>query len=160
MKKYPMTEQGFQILKDKIHKLKTIDRPKIIESIVDARKKGDLKENSEYHAAREQQSLLELKISNLENKLNQAHIIYTSYINFQEKKVVFSSFVSLLNLKNKKKSVYQIVGEEEANFNEGKISIKTPIAKALLGRSINDIVNIKTPSGYINYKIENITISK
>ena len=138
-------------LRDELLKLKA-ERPEIIKSIAEAREHGDLKENAEYHAAREQQGLVEAKIKDIESKLNNAEIIdssQTSEIN----EVVFGSTIELLNIDDKKKITYTLVGEDEADFSQNKISFNSPIAKGLIGKKVGDDILIKIPRGDLNFRI-------
>ncbi len=151
-KKIPVTVTGMEMLRKELHELKTVLRPKIIHDIATARAHGDLKENAEYHAAREQQSFVEGKIHELEHKLAHAQIIDISKID-NEGKVIFGSTVQLINVDTDAEVTYQIVGDEEANLKQGKISINSPIARALIGKMQGDVVNVQTPSGLISYEI-------
>lgn len=155
MNKIPMTIKGYEKLHVELKKLKNVVRPKIIYAISESRKHGDLKENAEYHAAREEQAFCEKRIKDIESKLYHAQIIDIKNISFNGK-VVFGSTVSVLNLNSKKEFVFCIVGDDEANFKDGLISINSPIARSLIGKKILDIVAVDTPSGTIKYKILNI----
>lgn len=148
----PMTIQGELTLRKELKDLKSSRRPKIISAIAEAREHGDLKENAEYHAAREQQSFVEGRIKVLEAKLSRAHIIDVTKI-VNTGRVVFGATITLLNLETGKKITYQIVGEEEADIKEGKISVVSPLARALVGKRKNDTLEVETPSGIIDYKI-------
>lgn len=152
MEKNPMTKEGFEKLKQTLNNLKTIDRIKIINDIKVAREHGDLKENAEYHAAKEAQFILEKKIKNIENKIINAQIINSSEI-YQQNKILFGSSVELINMHNNKKYTYKIVGEDEADIKNNKISIKSPLARALLQKSEDDTINLELPNGIIKYKI-------
>ncbi|HIH2762962.1 MAG TPA: transcription elongation factor GreA [Candidatus Azoamicus sp.] len=152
MEKNPITKEGFEKLKQTLNNLKTIDRIKIINDIKVAREHGDLKENAEYHAAKEAQFILEKKIKNIENKIINAQIINSSEI-YQQNKISFGSNVELINMHNNKKYNYKIVGEDEADIKNNKISIKSPLARALLQKSESDIINLELPNGIIKYKI-------
>ena len=152
MKKNPITQEGFEKLKQTLNKLKTIDRIKIINDIKTAREYGDLKENAEYHAAKEAQYLLEKKIQELENKIINAQIVNNSEIH-QHDKIFFGSMIELINLNDDKKYKYKIVGEDEADIKNNKISIKSPLARALLQKSEGDVINLDLPNGTIKYKI-------
>lgn len=155
MSKVPMTVAGAASLRAELHDLKTVARPKVIIDIATARAHGDLKENAEYHAAREQQSFIEGRIRDFESKLSMAQIIDISGLE-NTGKVIFGATVKLLNIEDDKTVVYQIVGEEEANIKVGKISISSPIARALIGRSEGDVVDVKAPSGTISYEIDSV----
>ncbi len=153
--KIPMTRGGEKKLAAELHHLKTVERPRIIEAIAEARAHGDLKENAEYHAAREQQSFTEGRIAELESKLSQAHVIDVTNIP-QDGKVVFGVTVELIHLENDSKVTYQIVGDDESDIKAGKIAISTPIARALIGKHKSDVVLVKTPSGEIEYEIADV----
>jgi transcription elongation factor GreA len=152
MAKNPITQEGFEKLKQTLNKIKTIDRIKIINDIKTAREHGDLKENAEYHAAKEAQYLLEKKIQELENKIINAQIINSSEIH-QDDKIYFGSIIELINMNDDKKYKYKIVGEDEADIKNNKISIKSPLARALLQKSKDDIINLDLPNGVTKYKI-------
>jgi transcription elongation factor GreA len=155
MEKNPITQDGFEKLKNTLNKLKTIDRIKIINDIKIAREHGDLKENAEYHAAKETQYLLEKKIKELEKKIIYSQIIDVSKI-YQKNKILFGSTIKLINLEKNKKHTYKIVGEDEADIKNNKISIKSPLAKALLQKSEGEIINLSLPNCIIKYKIVEI----
>lgn len=150
-----MTLQGAEKLRKELNELKMIHRPKIIASIAEARKYGDLKENAEYHAAREQQAFYECRIKDIELQLSHAEIIDITKIPFKNR-IIFGSTVTLLNLNNYNKYTYRIVGDDEANYKNKLISITSPLARGLIGKQIHDIISIKTPSGNIKYKILNV----
>ena len=152
MSKTPMTVKGAEKLRAQLHELKTVDRPRITKAIAEARAHGDLSENAEYHAAREQQSFAEGRINAIESALAEAQIIDVTKID-AEGRVVFGATVDLLNMETNKEVTYQIVGEEEADINEGLISITSPIARALIGKSEGDAVDVNAPSGIIEYEI-------
>lgn len=155
MIKNPMTKNGFSILQNTLNKLKNTDRPRIINSIKEARAHGDLKENAEYTAAKEEQFLIEKKIKEIEEKISNAEIIDVK--NFENNgKIIFGTTVEITNLNTKEKNTYKIVGEDEADIKDHKISIKSPIARALILKSKNDTVKIKTPSGILEYKITDV----
>ncbi|WP_343188081.1 transcription elongation factor GreA [Buchnera aphidicola (Ceratoglyphina bambusae)] len=148
----PITILGYKKLKDKLYDLKNFKRKKIIDDIKKARQHGDLKENAEYHAARNEQSFCEGKIKEIENKLSNVNIIDITKIP-NKNKVVFGVTVSILNTKTKKKFVYKIVGEDEANFKNNFISVISPISRGLIGKFVGDNVLINTPKGKMKYKI-------
>ena len=152
MQKHPMTVQGAQALKNELHRLKTIERPRIIESIATARAHGDLKENAEYHAARDEQSFMEGRIQDLEAKLADAQVVDISKLPNQGK-VVFGTTVRLCHIESEEEVVYQIVGEDEADLKLHKISYSSPIARALIGKEVDDAVVVKTPGGIVEYEI-------
>jgi transcription elongation factor GreA len=151
MDKIPMTVQGEKLLRDELSQLKSVKRPQISEAIKEAREKGDLKENAEYHAAREQQSFTEGRIKDIESKLSNAQIIDVTQIPKSDK-VIFGTTVVVVDEDNKK-ITYKIVGEDEADLKKGMISVTSPISRSLVGKCEGDVVNIKTPSGDIEYEI-------
>ena len=151
MDKIPMTVEGEKLLREELSSLKTVNRPQISEAIKEAREKGDLKENAEYHAAREQQSFVEGRIKDIEGKLSNAQIIDISRMPVSDK-VIFGTTVVVAD-ENNKKITYKIVGEDEADLKKGKISVTSPISRALVGKNEGDDVTIKTPSGNIQYEI-------
>ena len=152
MEKIPMTRAGAQALETELKHLKTVERPAIIKAIAEAREHGDLKENAEYHAAREQQSFAEGRIAEIEGKLADAQIIDIKKI-VQSGKVIFGSTVTLVNLEDDSDLTYRIVGEDEADINVNKISVMSPVARALVGKSVEDVVVVRTPSGENEYEI-------
>lgn len=152
MQKHPMTVQGAQALKEELHRLKSIERPKIIEAVATARAHGDLKENAEYHAAREEQSFNEGRIQDLEAKLSHAQIVDLSTME-NNGRVVFGATVKLCHVQTNAEVVYQIVGEDEADLKKNKISYSSPIGRALIGKSIDDTIVVKAPGGDIEYEI-------
>ena len=151
MDKIPMTVEGEKLLREELSLLKTVNRPQISEAIKEAREKGDLKENAEYHAAREQQSFVEGRIKDIEGKLSNAQIIDISRMPVSDK-VIFGTTVVVAD-ENNKEITYKIVGEDEADLKKGKISVTSPISRALVGKNEGDDVTIKTPSGDIRYEI-------
>ncbi|HEY6528200.1 MAG TPA: transcription elongation factor GreA [Cellvibrionaceae bacterium] len=153
--KFPMTVQGEQKLREELDQLKKVDRPRIVQAIAEARAHGDLKENAEYHAAREQQSFCEGRIQEVEGKLSNAQVIDVTLLP-KNGKVVFGVTVSLLNVDTEKHVVYQIVGEDEADIKLNKISIGSPIARALIGKEEGETVVVKTPGGDVEYEIEEV----
>jgi len=152
MTQRPLTAKGAEKLKKQLHKLKTVERPRITAAIAEARAHGDLSENAEYHAAREQQSFNEGKINAIESTLAEAQIIDIMKID-AEGRVVFGATVDLLNIDTDEEVSYQIVGEEEADINEKQISISSPIAKALIGKLEGDVVDVNAPGGLVEYEI-------
>tara|TARA_B100001989_G_C24292091_1_gene341497 strand:- start:107 stop:607 length:501 start_codon:yes stop_codon:yes gene_type:complete len=152
MDKVPMTNDGAELLKKELKKLKSIDRPNVTQAIKEAREKGDLKENAEYHAAREQQSFIEGRIKDIEGKLSKAQIIDIKSIP-ESSKVIFGSTVTILKTDDNKQMTYKLVGEDEANLKDNKISITSPIARSLVGKDEGDVVEIKTPDGSSEYEI-------
>jgi transcription elongation factor GreA len=155
MSKPPLTAQGAARIRDQLTFLKTVERPKIVKAIAEARAHGDLSENAEYHAAREQQSFIEGRIAGLETALANAQIIDVTTINAGGK-LVFGATVGLLNLDINKEVTYQVVGEEEADINQGLISISSPIARALIGKEAGDVVEVNAPGGVVEYQILSI----
>jgi transcription elongation factor GreA len=152
MSKHPMTARGAEKLREELNHLKNVVRREIIEAIAEARAHGDLKENAEYHAAKERQSFTEGRINEVENKLSHAQIIdITSMPN--DGKVVFGATVSLVNTESDEEVCYQIVGEDEADLKQNRISYSSPVAKAIIAKMEGDIVNINTPSGLVEYEI-------
>lgn len=152
MQKHPMTLQGAEALKTELHRLKSIERPRIVESIATARAHGDLKENAEYHAAREQQSFNEGRIQEVEAKLSNAQIVDISKLP-NNGKVVFGAKVSLCLVETNAEITYQIVGEDEADIKQNKISYSSPIGRALIGKNVDDSVKVQTPGGTVEYEI-------
>ena len=148
----PMTLNGEANLKIELQDLKGVRRPKVIAEIAEAREHGDLKENAEYHAAREQQSFIEGRIQDLEAKLSNAQVIDIANVN-NTSKVVFGATVTLLNMDTGLETTYQIVGEDEADIKCNKISLSSPLASGLISKEEGDEVNITTPSGVIEYEI-------
>ena len=147
-----MTKVGAEKLREQLHELKTVDRPRITAAIAEARAHGDLSENAEYHAAREQQSFMEGRVNKIESTLADVQIINVKEIN-ETDKVVFGATITILNLNSDEEVTYQIVGELEADINTGLISIASPIARSLIGKQVGDIVDVNAPSGVIEYEI-------
>lgn len=150
--KYPMTKQGAQALEDELKHLKTVLRPQITEAIASARELGDLKENAEYHAAREQQGMVEARISDIEGRLSAAQVIDIKSIPYSGK-IIFGTTVTIANVDTDEEVKYQIVGEDESDIKLGKISVTSPIARALIGKEEGEIVAVKTPSGVVEYEV-------
>jgi transcription elongation factor GreA len=153
MQRYPMTLEGELALQNELRDLKTNQRPRVIKAIAEAREHGDLKENAEYHAAREQQGFIEGRLQEIEMKLGNAQVINIHDI-AHSGKVIFGTTVTLLNLDTDKGVTYKIVGEDEANVKVNKISVTSPIARALIGKQEGDEVVVKTPGGDVEYEIE------
>ncbi len=151
MDKLHITAEGYKNLEEELKKLKTIDRPNVIKAIAEAREHGDLSENAEYHAAKERQSFIEGRLADLENKLSRANIIDVSSLTGNI--VKFGATLTLSDEETGKKSSYQIVGVEETDVEKGRISISSPLARALVGNTIGDSVEVNTPSGPKNYEI-------
>jgi transcription elongation factor GreA len=152
MHKHPMTIEGAEFLKKELARLKTVERPRIIESIATARAHGDLKENAEYHAAREQQSFTEGRIQELEARLAHAQIVDISKLT-NNGKVVFGARVRVCHLQTDVEITYQIVGEDEADIKLNKISYSSPMGRALIGKQLDDTVIVQTPGGGVEYDI-------
>lgn len=151
----PMTKRGEQALRDELHKLKSEDRPRVIEAIAEAREHGDLKENAEYHAAREQQSFVEGRIQEIEGKLAAAQVIDVTTME-KTGKVIFGTTVRLINVDTEEEETYQIVGEDEADIKQGRLSVSSPIARALIGKEEGEEVSIQVPSGTVEYEIDEV----
>lgn len=152
MTKVPLTVRGAELLRQELERLKRVDRPRVIAAIAEARAHGDLKENAEYHAAREQQSFIEGRIKDIEAKLSHAQIIDVTSLNAAGK-VVFGSTVDVLELETEVEHTFQIVGEDEADFKQGLISISSPIARGLIGKSTGDVATVRVPGGIREFEI-------
>lgn len=152
MQAIPMTLRGAEKLREELDHLKSVRRPVIIAAIADAREHGDLKENAEYHAAREQQGFCEGRIKDIEAKLSNAQVIDISKIP-NNGRVIFGSTVTVLNLDNDEEQTYRIVGDDEADFKQNLISVNSPIARGLVGKEQDDVVNIRTPGGGVEFEI-------
>lgn len=155
MIKTPMTILGAERLREELQRLKFVERPRIIAAIAEARSHGDLKENAEYHAAREQQSFVEGRIQEIESKLSNVQIIDVTQIP-NNGKVIFGATVNLVNLKDDKEVTYKIVGEDEADINAAKISVTSPIARAMIGKEVGTEIQVQTPEGVIGYEIVDV----
>ena len=152
MQMIPMTKEGKEKLEAQLDRLKRVERPQITEAIASARELGDLKENAEYHAAREKQGLTEALIRDLEDKLNRSQVIDLSKIT-NSGRVVFGAHVTIENLESGEERCYQIVGEDESDLENNKISVTSPIARALVGKMEGDVAEVKTPKGIDEYEI-------
>jgi transcription elongation factor GreA len=152
MTQYPMTAKGADMLREELQHLKSVKRPEIIKSIAEAREHGDLKENAEYHAAREQQSFCEGRIQDIEGKLSNAQIIDVTKLP-NNGKVIFGTTVTILNLESDDEITYKIVGDDEADIKNNLISVSSPIARGLIGKQLDDVVTIQTPKGAIEFEI-------
>ncbi len=155
MEKEPITFQGLEKIKKELEELKNIKRPKIIEAIAEARGHGDLKENAEYHAAKEEQSKIEGRIIEINDSIARANVIDVTKLEKKDN-VIFGSTVLLIDLENNKKKTYKIVGKDEADLTKNYIYFRSPIGKALIGKSKKDLVTVNTPSGERNFKIEEV----
>ena len=152
MNKVPMTVRGHELLQEELKKLKSVDRPEVIQAIAEARAHGDLKENAEYHAAKDQQGFIEARIKELEGKLSHLQVIDVTAVNAKGK-VVFGSTVELLDENTGKEISYRIVGEDEADIKTGLISYTSPIARALIGKAEGDVASFQAPGGEKNFEI-------
>jgi len=152
MQKFPMTVRGAEKLREELNELKTIARPKVIQAIAEARAHGDLKENAEYHAAREQQGFIEGRIKEIEAKLSNSQIIDVKSLNAGGK-VVFGATVEVLDLDTEEEHRYRIVGEDEADIREGLISVTSPIARGLIGKMEGDEVDVQVPGGIRSFEV-------
>jgi transcription elongation factor GreA len=149
---YPMTAKGAELLREELKYLKTVKRPEIVKSIAEAREHGDLKENAEYHAAREQQSFCEGRLQDIEGKLSNIQIIDVTKMT-NNGKVIFGATVTIVNVETDEEITYKIVGQDEADIKNNLISVGSPIARGLIGKSVDDIANIQTPKGKIEFEI-------
>lgn len=158
MQKVPMTVKGAEKLREELNRLKSVERPKIIAAISEARAHGDLKENAEYHAAKEQQGFIEGRISEVESKLSLCEIIdVTKFASTTgPKKVIFGATVLLINLNTEEEVTYQIVGVDEADLKLGLISVNSPIARAVIGKEMGSVVEVRTPGGEVEYEIADV----
>ncbi len=155
MTKFPMTVEGADKLREELEHLKKTERPRIVQAIAEAREHGDLKENAEYHAAREQQSFCEGRIQDIEGKLSHAQVIDIKKIPAGDK-VIFGVTVDIINVETDETVSYQIVGDDEADVKSNKISVNSPIARALIGKEVGDVVVVKAPGGEIEYEIDTV----
>ena len=156
MNKVPMTARGAELLREELKSLKSVDRPRVIAAIAEARAHGDLKENAEYHAAKEQQGFIEGRIKDIEGKLSNIQVIDVTMVDAKGK-VIFGSTVKLLDEQTDKEIVYKIVGEDEADIKTGLLSFTSPIARALIGHSEGDEVNFSAPGGEKSYEVIEVT---
>jgi transcription elongation factor GreA len=155
MQKIPMTVEGEAALRIELEKLKKEDRPTVIQAIAEAREHGDLKENAEYHAAREQQGFIEGRIQDIESKLSLCQVVDISQMP-EGDRVIFGSTVTIINTETDEEVTYRIVGDDEADVKAGMISYQSPIARALISKEIGDVVNVHTPGGEVEYEIDNV----
>ena len=156
MQKIPMTVEGEAALRIELEKLKKEDRPAVIQAIAEAREHGDLKENAEYHAAREQQGFIEGRIQDIESKLSLCQVVDISQMP-ESDRVIFGSTVTIINTETDEELSYRIVGDDEADVNAGKISYQSPIARALISKEVGDVVNVHTPGGQVEYEIDDVS---
>jgi transcription elongation factor GreA len=156
MQKIPMTVEGEAALRIELEKLKKEDRPTVIQAIAEAREHGDLKENAEYHAAREQQGFIEGRIQDIESKLSLCQVVDISQIP-EGDRVIFGSTVTIINTETDDEVTYRIVGDDEADVKSGMISYQSPIARALISKEIGDVVNVHTPGGEVEYEIDDVS---
>ncbi len=155
--KLPMTADGLAKLKSELENLKNTERPNVIKAIAEAREHGDLSENAEYHAAREKQSFIEGRISELENKISRAEVIDISSLS--NTKITFGATVKITDLKSEETHTYKIVGADESDIEKNLISISAPLGKALINKTINDVIEVTTPGGLKEYQINSIKYS-
>ena len=152
MDKIPMTANGEKLLREELDKLKGQERPRIVQAIAEARAQGDLRENAEYQYAKEEQGFIEGRIAEIEGKLSNAQVIDVTQIP-DSGKVIFGTTVELMNLDTDEEITYQIVGDDESDIKQSKISVYSPIARALIGKEVDDVVVVKTPNGDVEYEI-------
>ena len=155
MQKIPMTVEGEAALRIELEKLKKEDRPTVIQAIAEAREHGDLKENAEYHAAREQQGFIEGRIQDIESKLSLCQVVDISQMP-EGDRVIFGSTVTIINTETDEEVTYSSVGDDEADVKAGMISYQSPIARALISKEIGDVVNVHTPGGEVEYEIDDV----
>ena len=155
MQKYPMTVNGANLLQKELSNLKTVERSSVIRAIAEARSHGDISENAEYDAAKEKQAFIEGRIAEIETKLSLAHIIDPTTVD-NNGRIIFGVIVELLDLETEDKSIYQIVGDDEADIKLGKISVHSPVAKSLIGKEIGSTVEVTVPSGIKEYEVLNV----
>jgi transcription elongation factor GreA len=158
MTKIPMTADGYARLEEELRHLKGVARPEVIRAIAEAREHGDISENAEYHAARERQSFIEGRLAELEDKISRAEVIDPATLS--GKQVKFGAHVTLIDEDTDEKSVYQIVGEDEADIKAKRLAITSPLARALVGKSVGDTVEVTTPGGSKSYEISKVAFKK
>ena len=158
MTKIPMTADGYARLEEELRHLKGVARPEVIRAIAEAREHGDISENAEYHAARERQSFIEGRLAELEDKISRAEVIDPATLS--GKQVKFGAHVTLIDEDTEEKSVYQIVGEDEADIKAKRLAITSPLARALVGKSVGDSVEVTTPGGSKSYEISKVAFKK
>ncbi len=147
----PITKKGFEALRSELERLKREERPKVIQAIAEAREHGDLSENAEYDAAKERQGFIEARIAEIQHKLAEAEIIDTA--NLSAETVVFGSTVVLLDTNSQEEKRYMLVGQDEADLKDGKISVQSPVGRALIGHRVGDVVEVKTPAKVVEYEV-------
>lgn len=152
MSKVPMTVRGHELLQDEVKRLKSVDRPAVIKAIAEARAHGDLKENAEYHAAKDQQGFIEARIKEIDGKLSHVHVIDVTQIDARGK-IIFGSTVELIDEATGKEITYKIVGEDEADIKNGLLSCSSPIARALISKNEGDVVDFQAPDGEKSYEV-------
>jgi transcription elongation factor GreA len=155
IQRFPMTQEGANSLQQELHRLQHIERPRIIQAIAEARELGDLKENAEYHAAKEEQAFNEGRIQELQAKIAAAHIIDVTQLPY-DGRVVFGATVTLVNLETNKMDRFKIVGDDEVDIRLNKISLNAPLARAIIGKKEGDDVELQTPSGEVEYHIKKV----
>jgi transcription elongation factor GreA len=158
MTKIPMTADGYARLEEELKHLRSVARPEVIRAIAEAREHGDISENAEYHAARERQSFIEGRVAELEDKISRAEVIDPSKLT--GKQVKFGATVTLIDEDTEEKAVYQIVGEDEADIKAKRLAITSPLARALVGKSVGDSVEVSTPGGSKSYEISKVAFKK
>ncbi len=157
MEKFPITNDGFQRMNEELKFLKSVERPAIIQAISEARELGDLSENAEYHSAREKQSFIEGRILELEDKIARAEVIDVSKLSGNT--VKFGATVTLINEETEEEKIYQIVSEYEADLSKNRISLTSPLARAIIGKSVGDSIELNTPSGIRDYEVLSVKYS-
>jgi len=157
MNRVPMTIEGEKALHEELHRLKSVERPRVIQAISEARAHGDLKENAEYHAAREEQGFVEGRIQEIEGKLSDAHIIDVTKLE-NTGKVIFGATISIINVETEDARQYKIVGDDEADIKQNKISVNSPIARALIGKLEGDIAVVQAPGGAIEWEVDKVEL--
>ena len=155
MNKVPLTLRGAEKLREELQDLKSVQRPKVIEAIAEARAHGDLKENAEYHAAREQQGFIEGRIQDIEGKLSNAQVIDVTAMQANGK-VIFGATVVIMDVDSEEEVTYQIVGDDEADIKAGRISVNSPVARALIGKEEGDVAEVQAPGGIKEYEISEV----
>ena len=155
MNKVPLTVRGEELMKEELQRLKSVERPRVIEAIAEARSHGDLSENAEYDAAKERQGFVEGRIADLEAKLSNSQVIDPSALEIDDR-IVFGATVGLIDLETDESVCYQIVGDDEADIKQGKVSVSSPIARALIGKYEGDVAEVQAPGGVREYEIVSV----